>query len=156
MHAYCVLKETQIILKKVLACCQFWPGRMGLKFRICDSRGSEHLCKVRYISFHYGSIYLKLSLLGPNFLQIPHFWKPTKKIHFLFSRSGFLSGILRSEFSKKNHLKTRFYKIRNGIFKWVYKSGICRKLWPYRHNFQNLKNYWFAWTMANQSIPVLL
>ena len=42
------------------------------------------------------------------------------------SRSGFLSGILRSGFSQK----IRFYLIRSGTFKWVFKSGICRKLWP--------------------------
>ena len=38
---------------------------------------------------------------------------------------GILRGFLRSGFSQK----TRFYKIRSGIFKWVFKSAICRKLW---------------------------
>ena len=27
--------------------------------------------------------------------------------------------------------KNRFYFIRSGIFKWVFKSGTCRKLWAY-------------------------
>ena len=30
----------------------------------------------------------------------------------------------------KNPLKTRFYYIRSGIFKYVFKSGISRKIWP--------------------------
>ena len=48
-----------------------------------------------------------------------HFWKPTLKSHFLFSRSGFLSGFLGSGFSQKTH----FYKIRSGILSGFLKVG---------------------------------
>ena len=34
------------------------------------------------------------------------------------------------EKSVPNNIKNSFYKIRSGIFKWVFKSGVCRKLWP--------------------------
>ena len=80
-----------------------------------------------------------LSDFGHNFLQIPLF-KTHLKIPLLFSRSGFFEN---SHFSK-THLKSHFHQIRSGIFKWVFKSGICRKLCLKTR--PSLEKIWKCWT----------
>ena len=56
-----------------------------------------------------------------------HFWNPTEKSHFLFTKSGILS------FWEILLLKNPLLLNQKGVFKWVFKSGICRKLWPKCH-----------------------
>ena len=48
-------------------------------------------------------------------LKIPHLIRQNWVFKWVFS---------------KTHLESHFYQIRSGIFKWVFKSGICRNLWP--------------------------
>ena len=62
-------------------------------------------------------------VLGHNFLK-SHYWKPSLKSHFLFSRNRFLSGFLRSGSLRSGFLKSA---ILSGIWKvgFVENYGSC-------------------------------
>ena len=57
-------------------------------------------------------------LIEPLFSTNPTFENLLKNPTSYLIEAAFLVGF------EKTHLKTRFYKIRNGIFKWVFRSEI--------------------------------
>ena len=98
---------------------KLYLSRTGIKSRRKIIKFFDLLCLDLHRNRYLGHIFMKF-----------HFWKPTWKPHFLFSKSRFFKWVFEKTRFSKSHLKTRFYYIRSGIFKWVFKSGICRKLWP--------------------------
>ena len=55
-----------------------------------------------------------------------HFLKTQLKIALFIQQKRVFKWVFEKWVFSKTHLKTRFYY----IFNWVFKSGICRKLWP--------------------------